>query len=37
MEGAGVHVRRNGKVAHYSDIRYEDDELVRMWRLIPWE
>lgn len=34
-EGAGVHVRREGETAHYSDIRCEEDELARMWRLYP--
>jgi hydrogenase expression/formation protein HypE len=33
--GAGVHVRRNGETVHYSDIRCEEDELARMWRLYP--
>lgn len=34
-EGTGVHVRRNGEIVHYSDIRCEEDELARMWRLYP--
>jgi hydrogenase expression/formation protein HypE len=33
--GAGVHVRRKGETVHYSDIRCEEDELARMWRLYP--
>lgn len=37
MEGAGVHVRRNGAIAHHGDIRCEEDELARMWRLYPRE
>lgn len=35
--GNGVHVRRNGKIERYSDIRCEEDELARMWRLYPRE
>lgn len=35
INGAGVHVRRNGETEHYSDIRCEEDELARMWRLYP--
>jgi hydrogenase expression/formation protein HypE len=35
MEGTGVDVRRNGEIVHYSDIRCEEDELARMWRLYP--
>jgi len=34
-EGTGVHVRRDGETVHYSDIRCEEDELARMWRLYP--
>jgi len=34
-DGAGVHVRRNGETVHYADIRCEEDELARMWRLYP--
>ncbi|MFO7593074.1 MAG: AIR synthase-related protein, partial [Pseudomonadota bacterium] len=34
-EGAGVHVQRDGESAHYQDIRCEEDELARMWRLYP--
>lgn len=37
IEGAGVQVRRNGSIVHYSDIRCEEDELARMWRLYPRE
>ena len=37
IEGAGVHVRRNGEIEHYHDIRCEEDELARMWRLYPRE
>lgn len=33
IEGVGVQVRRNGKIVHYDDIRCEEDELARMWRL----
>ncbi len=36
-DGDGVHVRRNGETMHYSDIRCEEDELARMWRLYPRE
>jgi hydrogenase expression/formation protein HypE len=35
MEGAGVYIRRNGESVHYRDIRCEEDELARMWRLYP--
>ena len=34
-EGAGVRVRRDGAVAHYDEIRCEEDELARMWELYP--
>jgi hydrogenase maturation factor len=37
IEGAGVHVRRNGEIKHYREIRCEEDELARMWRLYPRE
>jgi hydrogenase maturation factor len=37
IEGAGVQVRRNGSIVHYADIRCEEDELARMWRLYPRE
>lgn len=38
IEGAGVHVRRNGEIVrYYGDIRCEEDELARMWRLYPRE
>ena len=37
MEGSGVHVRCNGEIVHYRDIRCEKDELARMWRLYPRE
>ncbi|MBN1893455.1 hydrogenase expression/formation protein HypE [bacterium] len=37
MEGVGVHIRRNGESVHYRDIRCEEDELARMWRLYPRE
>ncbi len=33
IEGVGVQVRCNGKIVHYDDIRCEEDELARMWRL----
>ena len=33
--GSGVQVRRNGETVRYSDIRCEEDELARMWRLYP--
>ncbi len=36
-EGAGVHVRRDGETVHYGDIRCEEDELARMWRLYSQE
>jgi hydrogenase expression/formation protein HypE len=36
-EGVGVHIRHNGKSVHYHDIRCEEDELARMWRLYPRE
>jgi thiamin-phosphate kinase len=36
-EGTGVQVLRNGEAVHYGDIRCEDDELARMWRLYPRE
>jgi hydrogenase expression/formation protein HypE len=36
-EGTGVQVRRNGESVHYGDIRCEEDELARMWRLYPRE
>jgi hydrogenase expression/formation protein HypE len=35
VEGAGVRVHRDGEVAHYTEIRCEDDELARMWALYP--
>lgn len=34
-EGSGVHVRSNGETVHYTDIRCEEDDLARMWRLHP--
>lgn len=34
-EGSGVHVRRDGEVQHFGDIRCEQEELARMWRLYP--
>jgi hydrogenase expression/formation protein HypE len=37
IEGAGVHVRRDGEIEQYRDIRCEEDELARMWRLYPRE
>jgi hydrogenase maturation factor len=37
MEGSGVHVRCSGEIVHYRDIRCEEDELARMWRLYPRE
>lgn len=36
-EGSGVQVHRNGETVHYSEIRCEEDELARMWRLYPRE
>jgi len=35
MNGTGVHLRCDGEIVHYSDIRCEEDELARMWRLYP--
>jgi hydrogenase maturation factor len=37
VEGAGVSVRRNDETVQYRDIRCEEDELARMWRLYPRE
>lgn len=37
MEGAGVDIHRDGEREHYGDIRCEEDELARMWRLYPRE
>jgi hydrogenase maturation factor len=37
LEGSVMHVRRNGEIVHYNDIRCEEDELARMWRLYPRE
>ena len=37
VEGAGVAVRRNDESVQYRDIRCEEDELARMWRLYPRE
>ena len=34
-EGTGVHVTRDDKVVHYTEIRCEEDELARMWALYP--
>jgi hydrogenase maturation factor len=36
-EGTGVHVHRDGGSEYYGDIRCEEDELARMWRLYPRE
>jgi len=35
VEGTGVSVRRNGETERYGEIRCEEDELARMWRLYP--
>ena len=35
VEGAGVRVLWDGKTAHYTEIRCEEDELARMWALYP--
>jgi len=35
VEGAGVRVLGDGKTAHYTEIRCEEDELARMWALYP--
>ena len=35
VQGSGVHVLRNGESEYFSDIRCEEDELARMWRLYP--
>lgn len=35
IAGGGVYLQRNGESVHYSDIRCEEDELARMWRLYP--
>lgn len=37
VEGSGVRVCRNGETMHYGEIRCEEDELARMWRLYPRE
>jgi hydrogenase expression/formation protein HypE len=36
-EGTGVRVSQEGEVAHYTEIRCEEDELARMWALYPRE
>ncbi|MEJ2406831.1 MAG: AIR synthase family protein [Candidatus Thiodiazotropha sp.] len=36
-EGTAVQVRRNGEAVHYGDIRCEEDELARIWRIYPRE
>ncbi len=37
VEGVGVSVRRDGETVQYRDIRCEEDELARMWRLYSRE
>jgi hydrogenase expression/formation protein HypE len=34
-DGDGVHVLRDGKQTHYTEIRCEEDELARLWALYP--
>jgi hydrogenase expression/formation protein HypE len=34
-EGTGVYILQDGKFAHYSEVRCEEDELARMWALYP--
>ena len=33
--GHGVSVIKDGAVTHYSEIKPEEDELARLWRLYP--
>ena len=35
VQGTGVHVLQNGKTVHYTEIRCEEDDLVRTWALYP--
>jgi hydrogenase maturation factor len=35
IEGAGVHVLKDGVAIHHTEIRCEEDELARMWAVYP--
>jgi hydrogenase expression/formation protein HypE len=35
IEGNGVEIITDGKIAHYHEIHCEDDELARIWELYP--
>jgi hydrogenase maturation factor len=35
VEGTGVHLVREGRTEHYTEVRCEEDELARMWALYP--
>lgn len=35
IDGAGVHILKDGRSIHHTEIRCEEDELARMWALYP--
>jgi hydrogenase expression/formation protein HypE len=35
IDGAGVHILKDGRTIHHAEIRCEEDELARMWALYP--